>query len=645
MTSRGGRLLRLALLVAAILVGAAPAASAHNSLERSDPPNLGKVAVGRTVLTLWFGEPVNARASSFSVQRTDPQPAPVPASVKVEPDGSAVHLTVPALQRGMYRIRWSVVAEDGHPTSGTVTFGVGVRPVGGASQATIAPSPWLLGVRLTDLGGLLVAIGAVAVSGRVLRALRVTGRALFPRVLRLGVAGAVVSVVATGVTPLLRVHDQLAWTGEGWSAWPGALRDLLVDSTFGPLWLLRLGAGTLAVLALRWAAHGGPDAASPRARRTDPLIVAAWALVASAGLDAWAGHASTLPARTPLAVLAATLHVVASGVWVGGLLVLLVALRPLTRLDPVSRRGLAPAAWRAFSPMAAVAAGVLAATGVYLAGRQVQTLSTVTRSAYGTAVVVKALLLAVALAVAAYTTLVVNPSLADRLLGARVAWRPAPRRISPTIVAELAVLATAVAVAALMTTVPTAREVSRADALSAPVSRTVDGVFVTFEAVQTGSAQHLVVRTEPVVRPIDAPVTGVEVAVDARGTRPAGAAPLRVQLVETEAGRYEGNVTDAEPGDWAANVVLHRTARPDSVLGVSWSSSSADAVTPLERTSSALAVLLLAGIGSVLALVVARRRRGGQDGGQGPNGDGRLVTETTSGTDTLARPRAEATSR
>ena len=609
MTSRAGtRVVGLALLVAALLLGSASAVSAHSSLERSDPPNLGMVAIGRGELTLWFGEPVDARASSFSVRRTDPVAASVPARATLEAGGSVVHLAVPPLERGTYAIRWAVVAEDGHATSGTITFGAGLRPPGSPTSAAAdaGAGPGLVSVRLADLAGLLVAIGAVAVSGRVLRALGGTGRALRPRILRLGAAAALLGVLAGALTPVLRARAQLGADPVA-GAWLGAVGDLVSGTAWGRLWMLRLVVGAVAAVSLwrctRERTHGGRPSGARGVRRPGALLVATAALVASAGLDAWAGHAATLPARTGPAVLAATGHVLASGVWAGGLLVVVVGLRPIARLDRSERRVLTWAAWRAYSPMAAVAAGVLAASGIYLAGRQVQTVSTATAGTYGTAVVAKVVLLATALALASYSTLVVNPRLADTVLGSRVRWRPQARRLSTTVTAELVVLATAVAVAALMTTVPTAREVSRAGTLSAPVSATVDGLFVTFEAVPTGSGQHLVVRTEPVVRPVAAPVTGAEVGVAAAGVDAA-----RATLRETEPGRYEGTVADPAAGDWSASVVLHRDGRPDSTLVVPWSPGSRDAATPLELTTSALAVLLLAATGSVLLLVAARRR-------------------------------------
>ncbi len=80
-----------------------------------------------------------------------------------------MRLATPPLERGTYTITWAVVGDDGHPTSGTITFGAGLRPAGATPEVTTGPGPWGAALRLADLGGLLVAIGAVAVCGRVLR--------------------------------------------------------------------------------------------------------------------------------------------------------------------------------------------------------------------------------------------------------------------------------------------------------------------------------------------------------------------------------------------------------------------------------------------------------------------------------------------
>jgi len=269
------------------------------------------------------------------------------------------------------------------------------------------------------------------------------------------------------------------------------------------------------------------------------------------------------------------------------------------RLDAATRRSVSPRAWRAFSPVAAASTVVLVGTGLYEAGRHVESVSTATRSVYGTGVLAKLLLVVVALALAGYNTVLVNPAVSarvGRVLRLGAGWRPRRRRLAATVTVEALVLAGAVAVAALMTSVPTAREVQAAAAVTAPHSATVDGLFVTFEAVPTGEHLRLVVRTEAVVRPLPAPPSGVEV-----GLAPAGTVTLR----PVEPGRWEGTAAVPASADWTAAVVVHRSGRPDSVVLVPWSTTAAGATTPLELVTSGLAVAMLL----ALATVVALRRR------------------------------------
>lgn len=608
---------RLVVLVAALVVVTASAASAHDSLERSDPPNGGMVPIGRTQLTLTFGEPVDRAGSSFSLHSTGPSAAAVPVTATLAEGGGVVSLATPPLERGTYTLVWAVAGEDGHPTSGTVIFGAGLRPaVVAAHTEESGASTSRVGLRFVDLAGLLLAIGALVVSPKVLTALGGTGSALRPRVLRLGAVGAGVSVVAACATAVLRVGQHLDVEGEPGAEWVGAAREILLGSTVGRLGLIRVAATAVAALALWHAGRGG--------RRPTSFAVAAAALVVAAGVDAWAGHASTLPARSTVAILAVTLHVLAAGIWAGGLLVALVGLRPLRRLEPAARHGLMLRAWRAYSPMAALAAGVLVATGLYEASRHLDSVATLSTTTYGTALVVKVLLLAVALGLAAHTTLVVNPALADRVLGNRVRWRPERHQLATRLTAEALALCLAVGVAALMTTVPTSRDLGRADAVTASAHSTVDGLFVTFQAVPTGSTQQLVVRAQPVLRPLQWPVTGVEVDITSRG---ASAPDAVVTLNESEAGRYEGTVrVPARSGD--ARVILHRGGHPDSVIRASWSPGSGNDPGVLELTASGVALLLLMAMASVLLLRLSRRPRPTTAPALVPNGATRPVAMT-----------------
>jgi len=612
-TRHGGGFLartgRVLLLLVVLLLGSAGAAAAHSEVERSDPANGGMVQVGRTELTLWFGEPITESGSSFSVRGADPGVAPLETTVALEDGDTVVRLTTPPLQRGTYTIAWAVVADDGHPTRGTVVFGAGFRPDGVPGATTSGPDPLQVLVRLVDLSGTLLALGALSLTGGVARALARGGIPLRRRALGLAAAGATVSFLAGMLTPLLTVRAQVTETG----GWLSSVVDILLGSTWGWLWIARLLVLSTAAAALWVAATrepvgrvAGEPALPPERARIAPAALAL--LAAAAGLDAAAGHASTLPARSTVAVVAATAHVLAAGVWVGGLVVVVLTVVPLIRLGADGRRTVIPELWRAFGPLAAVAAGVLVATGVYEAGRHLDSMSTVTSDPYGLAVLAKAVLVLIALGLAGYNTTLVVPAaarIAGRTVGRETRGAPGSRRLARTLVAEAAVLGCAVVAAAVMTSVPTARESQAAAAVVAPYTETIDDLFVTFEAIQVGPRTRLVVRSEGVVRPVTGPVTGVDVAVVP--TDSTSASPTRLAAVQP--GWYEGVTSAAPDGAWTADVVIHRDGRPDSVLEVPWSSGSASSVTPLELVASALSFVVLLG---VCGGVVLWRRRSGR---------------------------------
>ncbi len=599
---RAGRL--VALLVAGLtsfvlVVGSAAPASAHTELVRSSPPNGGMVPEGETTVTLWFDETIGGPATSVTVSTLGG--LRVETTVEVGSDEQSLVVHTPALARGSYVVDWRVLSlVDGHASSGQVVFGAGLRPDVVATSGESPPTE-LLVARWIDLAALLVAVGAVVVGGRVLRAGGDATAGLRRRVRRYAAWAAAVACYSGILTAFLRTRAAgaplQAWADQTWLS--------LTSTTWGQLWMLREAALVVAAAALwRWRRVGDAD----RAR-----MLGLGALVVAVVLEGFAGHAAGLPQGSSVAALAGALHVLAAGVWAGGLVVLAaVLLTRRNRRGPAAQVGSAGGSrggvWRAYSPRAAVASGVLLATGLYEAGRHVPSVDALGSGLYGRAVVAKALLFAVAIGLAAVNTSFVHPRLVEGLPGLRglvPVTERAPRRFPHTLVLEAGVLVAAVLAAGLLTSVPTAREVALATRPALPHSENVDGLFVTVEAVPDGPGQRrLVVRAEPTVLPEQAPVY----AADATVVGPDGTTET-LALPAADGGQLEGSVPTDRAGHWSAELRLHRQAAPDTTVSTSWEqSATADQLPHTLRTlTGLLALSVLAAM--VLTGLLLRRRR------------------------------------
>ncbi len=594
-----------AVLLAALVVllfGATPA-WAHGGLERSDPPNGGVVAVGRTALTLWFTEAITASASTFELQTSDGIRVVLTASVSETDSGGIVRIETPALEKATYLLDWKVLStEDGHVSNGSVSFGVGTRPAVLASTAGGIPDvPGLL-LRWVDLSAIMLVIGALAVSGRVFGSMGEPGNSPRRRSILIAAVAAGVAVLAGAIAPFLLTQNG----GNSLGAWLAATWDTLTDTGWGHLWLGRELALTVMAVALFAATRAGVKGL----RRTiSPMKVAVVALAVAVGLESWVGHSSTLPTRSALAAFASASHLVAAGVWAGGLVILALCLMPVVRRSRQARGPILASAWRAFSPMAAIATVVLLATGLYEAGRHIPELSSVASTLYGGTVAVKVALVTVALALAGINTLLVNPPVVarvGRVLGRPAGWTPVPPRRFPTVVAaEVLILALAVGAAGVLTSVPTAREIASATSQPVIQTATVDGLFVTVEQVAAGPAQsRLIVRSQSVVKVEALPVNAVDVSL----TGPTGATTT-VSLDRIEPGRYEAETAKPTLGDWTATVALQRDGLLPAVTQVGWTVSAPgpDTAGPLEVVTTGLAVLLLVALSGVVGFT--RRRR------------------------------------
>ncbi|HVQ87164.1 MAG TPA: copper resistance CopC family protein, partial [Actinomycetes bacterium] len=231
-----------------VVVLAAAPVFAHSELERSDPPNGGMVAEGRSTFALWFTEPVSSESSTFELHTSDGRQVVV--AVTASEDGF-VQLKTEPLAEATYHLDWQVLSdEDGHAEQGTVEFGVGMWPVLDSSSGGGGAQPVELILRWLNLTAVLLVVGALAVSGRVLGAMGEAGRGPRRRAQLIGASAAVSAAVLGAITPFLLTPRG----GASLANWMDSSLDTVATTSWGRLWLAREIALVVVAVALwPWA--------------------------------------------------------------------------------------------------------------------------------------------------------------------------------------------------------------------------------------------------------------------------------------------------------------------------------------------------------------------------------------------------------
>jgi copper transport protein len=624
-----GRSLRrglAALILASIaLCVLAPAASAHAFLVRSDPPAGATLPSGPGVVRLWFSEEVSRALSSARLVAADGRTI---AGVQLPASSDPRSLTVelPSLSSGSYGLFWRLLDEDdGHTTSGVLVFHVGAASratVFAASGAGSSDPPvdvalhWLA---FCALAGVIGALGmGVFVIGRaerrdpspLLRAALQAARR------RLTVLGAVCAAAGTlvGLAIVIAVARRLTQPGSGGSL-AGTLGALLT-TRWGSLWLVREIALVALAGALFLIASRRPGPAEGAARR--PLQALAGGLALTAVItQALGSHAATLDSGRPLAIVADGLHLLTACLWLGSLPTLLLLLWP--KPQSVGRRALVRSCRVPFSWLAGTSFCLVAATGLYSAGRQVETVGAVASTSYGRTLLVKSLIVAAVGALGLVNAL--------RLHG----WRPGRvgRRVVPKVGARspslrLITLESAMGIVLLLVasvligTPPARGPVLAPSAASATrtVYGSVDDLIVSISVTPNRPGVNgFTLLAASSRRPPPAPVEDVALQLERGGTTGV------VTLKEIETGRYFGTGTMDEAGRWELTALIRRAghtlaARVD--LRISKPTISPVLERPGPRLAplvDGLAVIVLAG--GVVVAVTARRRAGRSRTGHG----------------------------
>jgi methionine-rich copper-binding protein CopC len=122
------RRLLLGLAVTLALIGVPAAADAHAILLDSTPAPNGSLAVGHIMVRMRFNSRIDAARSRVTLTLPDQTKTLLPTDLGPTPD---VLQGAADLGPGAYKLRWQVLAIDGHTTRGDVPFTL--TPIVGAS--------------------------------------------------------------------------------------------------------------------------------------------------------------------------------------------------------------------------------------------------------------------------------------------------------------------------------------------------------------------------------------------------------------------------------------------------------------------------------------------------------------------------------
>ena len=110
------------LLAVLALLAAPSLAAAHAFPDHSEPRVGHTVDASPPAVRIWFDGQIEPVFSTVHVENADRQRVDK-GDARVDPkDATLLEVSLPTLPPGRYRVFWSVITRDGHPTEGDFPF-------------------------------------------------------------------------------------------------------------------------------------------------------------------------------------------------------------------------------------------------------------------------------------------------------------------------------------------------------------------------------------------------------------------------------------------------------------------------------------------------------------------------------------------
>ena len=379
----------------------------HLALKRSVPAASSRLTSPPARIWLWFTERPELAMSRVTV--SGPGGA-VPLEPLVADTGFSVRSNlVQPLAPGTYRVQWQAASADGHTIRGDFSFSIASPDtVAAASDTPVRgdAATRLVGRATRDDSGsrtarwlefvaLLTVLGVLGFRHGVLPPLAVRG---VPTADAADTARRLGQSVLTlyAIAALVRLYLQSsAVYGRNAALEPDVVLALVSRTTWGLGWVA--GVIGAVILVIGW-----------RISKTSVTIGTPLALTGAFGMvlsPALSGHAAA-SRHFVWSVTLDTLHVAAAGVWIGGLLIVLLAGVPaMLRLEGGNQHAAVSALVNSFHPIALFCAPLAVVAGLGLAWIRLGSARALWDTPYGQTLLIKLVLVMVLAGIGAYNSL------------------------------------------------------------------------------------------------------------------------------------------------------------------------------------------------------------------------------------------------
>ncbi len=392
----------LVVLASMFALVALPAESvdAHANQINSIPAPKSELETSPDRIIVWYSEPIEESFSVITVLNSAAERVDLDDSARDPSEPSAMSVGLPPLENGTYTVVWkNLSAVDGHKVIGSFVFAVG-EPLSAGAQLAAVEQPLLQTVADPWLRWLVFLAAAIVIGGLVFELVigipviygdsakdswqyaGVAVSAVWSRI-----AGVALVVLTLAMLGQLLQQTAVLFENSAFAPDIEVLRSVALESAWGRLWTYRLiavvGIGVLFLVAKRMSVpvevYDDEDAdEEPEIEGSlvgDSVVAQAAAVLGLVflGLIATSSHNAASPSEIKtFAMVTDFAHLVASMVWLGGVIYLAISIPVLVReLGGVDLSGMLESAIPKFTVLGLLSAGILVITGIFSSYMQV----------------------------------------------------------------------------------------------------------------------------------------------------------------------------------------------------------------------------------------------------------------------------------